>query len=90
MIAMATKQVKRRPSSDRSANLKLLCSALLNERDQLQEENQRLRLENDQLKRSLGAVLCEDIPINKRAMLSAAAKEPPLAQLIAELERDEN
>jgi transposase-like protein len=84
---MATKQASRRKRADKTSNMKLLCSALLEERNQLRNELQQAREENDQLKRSLGALLCEDIEIDKRALLAQFGKEPSLAELIAEFER---
>lgn len=83
---MGTKQATRRKPPDKTANLKLLCSSLLNEREELKSELQKLRDENDQLKKSLGALLCEDIEIDKRALLAEFGKEPSLAELIAEFE----
>jgi hypothetical protein len=84
---MATKTAARR-ANDKNANLRLLCSTLLAEREQLQEELKRIGEENGQLKRSLGALLCENIPISKK-MLAQSAKEPSLAELIAEFEKAE-
>jgi hypothetical protein len=86
---MATKQASRSKRADTTANLKLLCSRLLAENYQLEKDVQELREQNRQLMRSLGALLCEDIPINKRVMLSQAAKGPSLIELIAELESAE-
>jgi hypothetical protein len=85
---MAAKTATRSRAVDKNANLRLLCSTLLAEREQLQEDLRNLREENTQLKRSLGALLCEDIPISKR-MLEQSAKEPSLAELIAEFENGE-
>lgn len=84
---MATKSTGRRKSVDIDANLKLLCSTLLAEREELRNELTKVRAENDQLKRSLGAVLCKNLPVNKRITPSDAAEEPPIAEVIAELER---
>jgi hypothetical protein len=86
---MAAKTAARRRADGKNANLRLLCSTLLAEREQMQEQLKKLREENGQLKRSLGALLCDDIPINKRAMLAQTGKGPSLAELIAELEKAE-
>jgi predicted transposase YbfD/YdcC len=86
---MATKRATRQKRSDKNADLKLLCSRLLAENGKLEEDVRKLREENRQLMRSLGALLCDDISINKRAMLAESAKEPSLVELIAELENSE-
>ena len=83
---MNTKRAPRRKPVEKATNLKFLCAALLEERDELQGEVQKLREENDQLKKSLGALLCENIEIDKRALLAEFGKEPALAELIAEFE----
>jgi hypothetical protein len=83
---MATKQTTRRKRGGQDANLKLLCSSLLAENEELQGELTKLREENRSLRRSLGAVVCKDFPVHKRLTLADAANEPPLAELIAELE----
>lgn len=64
---------------------RLLCAALLEERDRLKAEMKQIHGENDLLKRNLYALLREEIPIDKQKMLAQFGREPPLTDLIAEL-----
>jgi hypothetical protein len=70
-------------------DLKMLCSILLEEQERLHFELARINKENDQLKKSLGSLLREEIAIDKEALLAQFGKEPPLSQLIAELEESQ-
>ena len=83
---MATKRQTKRKKPDDSAKLKRRCSALIDECRRLREEVLKLHEENRQLQRSVGALMCKDLPVNKRLKPSDAADEPPLSELIAELE----
>jgi hypothetical protein len=84
---MAAKPPLRRTRVKKATKPRL--SNLLAENAQLQKELKETRAENRQLKRSIGALMSEDIPINKKLMLSEAAKEPRLEDLITELENGE-
>ena len=77
------------PSADPQPDLRLLCSTLLEERDQQQMTIAELRRENKFLRSNIGSLMCEDIEIDKEKMLLEFGKEPPLSDLIAEVERAE-
>jgi hypothetical protein len=74
-------------TGDPQADLRLLCSTLLEERDQQQVTIAELRRENSYLKSNLGNLMFEDIEIDKEKMLLEASKEPSILELIAEVER---
>ncbi len=82
---MTTKNGMRRKTNG-TTELRLLCASLLAERRQIQNELQKLREENSHLRKSVGALMCVYIPINKRRMLAESATQPPIDELIAEIE----
>ena len=74
-------------SGDTQPDLRLLCTTLLEERDQQQMTIAELRREIGYLKSNLGSLMFGDIEIDKEKMLREFGNEPPLSELIAELER---
>ena len=80
----------RKPEGDNSSaneNWRQLCTSLLAERDRLLGRVSRVTEENKLLKKSLGTLLREELPINKMELLSQFGSEPSLPELIAELEK---
>jgi ribosomal protein L34E len=82
---MATKTKKRTKARAKASNGKTPTLRTINRR--LERELEELRKENRQLKRSLGALLCKDEPRNMDLKPEDGVFEPPLAELIAEIER---
>jgi hypothetical protein len=70
--------------SPEAAGLSSACSALVAERDDLRLALARMRVENEQLKKSLGSLLKEDFVIDKKAMLRHFGKGPSLLEVLAE------
>ncbi|MBI3821596.1 MAG: hypothetical protein HY289_02840 [Planctomycetes bacterium] len=84
---MASKPQTRNARAVKRTNGKL--SKLSAEREEFAQEVKRLRKEKSELVRSLGALLCGPVAVNKRAMLAEAATQPTLDELIAEIENSE-
>ena len=57
------------------------------ERRRLRSEIKQLKAERDQLKRSLFALMHEDIPIKKAELLALVGKQRPLRNVIGELKK---
>ena len=55
--------------------------------EQLENEVSRLRDENRRLRKSLGALICKDDPMNLDLTPADGVFDPPLTELIAEIER---
>ncbi|MBI3822102.1 MAG: hypothetical protein HY289_05405 [Planctomycetes bacterium] len=82
---MATKQKprSRRPATKRKGKAVNLRA----QNQRLERELDELRKENRQLKRSLGALICKDDPINMNLVPEDGVSEPSLDQLIKKIER---
>ena len=69
-----------------------LCGDLLAEREMLREELERTRTERDGYRKSLGHLLCKDLPpppfATKEEMLANAVYDPPLEEFIESLNCD--
>jgi seryl-tRNA synthetase len=63
------------------------CQTLQKERRRLQQQVQLLTAERDQFKKSLFALMHEDIPINKRELLALVGKQRPLRDVIGDLKK---
>lgn len=55
--------------------------------EQLRGELKELRKENRQLKKSLGALMCKDLPVNMDLTPEDGVSEPSLLELIDELRK---
>jgi len=82
---MATKQKQRGKRSAKIAPGKP--STVRAQNEVLERELKALREENRQLKRSLGALMCKDLPINMDLAPEDGVNESSLTMIIAELER---
>jgi len=65
-------------------------SELLQERDRLREELAKTKAENDANYRALVALVCKDfkLEMTQEEILAQMGKQPPIEQLIAELEQE--
>jgi uncharacterized coiled-coil DUF342 family protein len=61
------------------------CRTLEQQRRRLREQIKELTAERDQYKKSLIALMHEDMPVNKKEMLALARTQPSIWQLIDEL-----
>ena len=64
------------------------CRSLEQERRRLREHVKHPTAQRDQYKRSLIALMHEEIPVNKKKMLALARKQPSIWELIEELSDD--
>jgi hypothetical protein len=82
---MATKQKNRGKRPAKKPNGKPSSSGSTNRR--VERELKMLREENRQLKRTLGALICKDDPVNMDLVPEDGTASPTLAELIRDLER---
>jgi hypothetical protein len=84
---MATKKKgSRRKGAGKTSNRKT--PSLRTQDQRLEQELMELRAENRQLKKSLGSLIFKDEPRNMDLKPTDGVFEPPLSELIAEVERE--
>jgi hypothetical protein len=83
MASTKAKKIRKRPA--KSANGK--APSLRVQIQQLERELKDLRDENGQLKRSLGALMSKDLPIDLTLTPEDGVSKPSLLEIIAKLER---
>ena len=68
-----------------SEKLEHRCETLLRDRQRLRHQVKQLTIERDRYRKSLIALLHEDIPVDKTRMLAMVGRQLPLRQFIEEL-----
>jgi hypothetical protein len=64
--------------------------SLRRERARLRHQVKELTAERDRYRKSLIALLHEDIPVNKKEMLAMVGQQPPLRDFIEELKPEDS
>jgi hypothetical protein len=69
-----------------------MCQDLIGERDRLRAQLAQVEAERDQYRRSLSAMLAKDyrgLALDKETVFAQMVKKPTLAEVIADLEREQ-
>ena len=90
-MGMRKTQVSEKNGSTASGAWKQKCADLQKQTNQLRRELTKLQRERRAYGRVMSALVFEELPpdLDWNALLAEAARQPPLEELIAELERSE-